>query len=174
MIYRNRCSPMKTENGCHSTHDIHKVQIFPNSGILAKNANLPLLDLSSELRNVKDKARSYIVTTVTLKESEPPCFEQTGSGPNFQGGVLTLCTCKHQMRSRLSVEEWEADVWIAGFTSRTIHEGKHWLFFLTKVESAHDSHSDLWSTMNADSRKEKAAHLHFLSAGAQNQPVKGA
>ena len=66
------------------------------------------------------------------------------------------------MRSRLSVEEWEKDVWIAGFTSRTIHAKKHWLFYLAKVEAAHDSHSDLWSNIDTDTQNAKAAHLHYL------------
>ena len=162
MKKRNRCSTMKKPTGCHGVQDIENVQRFPTEGVLYRNANLPLLDLRSELRNVQDKARSYSVTSVTLRNSEPPSFEQTGSGPNFQGGVLTLCTCKHQMRSRLSVEEWEDHVWIAGFTSRTIYEGKHWLFYLAKVESAHRSHSELWSKLGAGSRNAKAAHLNYL------------
>jgi hypothetical protein len=26
-------------------------------------------------------------------------YSQTASAPNFQGGVITLCTCKHWMRT---------------------------------------------------------------------------
>ncbi len=65
------------------------------------------------------------------------------------------------MRSRQSADDWPG-IWIAGFTSRTIHDGKHWLFYLAKVKSAHDSHSDLWSDMDATTRNAKAAHVHFL------------
>jgi hypothetical protein len=65
------------------------------------------------------------------------------------------------MRSSLSAGEW-SNVWIAGFTSRTIHEGRHWLFYLARVESAHESHNDLWNSVDASSRDAKAAHLHFL------------
>jgi hypothetical protein len=53
-------------------------------------------------------------------------------------------------------------VWIAGFTSRTIHADNHWLYYLAKVQSAYDSHSDLWNSVDADYRKEKAAHLHYF------------
>jgi hypothetical protein len=171
MKKRNRCATIETTNGCQIGQDVHTVQPFPSSRSLANNANLPLPILSAQLQAVGGAAYSYVVRTVKLKkESEPVCFEQTGSAPNFQGGVLTLCTCKHQMRSRLSVDDWEAQVWIAGFTSRTIHEGERWLFFLAKVKSAHDSHGDLWGSMDADTRKEKAAHVHLL--GDMYEPIK--
>jgi hypothetical protein len=160
MKHHNRCSPVKTANGCHSVHDDQKIQAFPRNGILAENANLPLPILASKMQRVAGKAYSYVVSTVTLNHATN--FEQTGSAPNFQGDVLTLCTCKHQMRSRLSIQEWEDDVWLAGFTSRTIHDGRHWLFFLAKVETAYESHSDLWNDVDAVYRREKAAHLHYL------------
>jgi hypothetical protein len=92
---------------------------------------------------------------------ETTTFEQYGSAPNFQGGVLTLCTCKHQMRATQSNEGW-AGVWLAGFTSRTIHEGRHWLFYLAKIKSAHESHADLWEALKADVRNAKAADRNFL------------
>src|SRR5262245_60751715 len=140
MKSRNRCLPTKTANGCHSVEDIQTVQPFPKNGLLAKNTNRPLPILSSKLQTVQDRAYSYVVTSVILNQAT--IFEQHCSGPNFQGDVLTLCTCKHQLRSRLSSEQWQQDVWIAGFTSRTIHEGKHWLFYLAKIRWAHESHSD--------------------------------
>jgi hypothetical protein len=92
---------------------------------------------------------------------EKTAFEQHGAAPNFQGDILTLCTCKHQMRASQAGEDWEG-VWLAGVTSRTIHERKHWLFYLAKIESAFDSHSDLWAGMRAVTRNAKAAHVHYL------------
>jgi hypothetical protein len=160
MKHHNRCSPIKTATGCHSLNDDQKIQAFPRNGILAKSANLPLPILASKMQMIEGKAYSYVVRTVSLNEATN--FDQSGSAPNFQGDVLTLCTCKHQMRSRLSVQEWEDDVWLAGFTSRTIHDGRHWLFFLAKVETAYESHSDLWNDVDADYRREKAAHLNYL------------
>lgn len=157
------CSSNKPETGCHSVEDRQKVQPFPSNGRLFKNLGLPLPMLTSRIGQIRDCTYSYVVRTVKLdKEQETTAFEQHGSAPNFQGDVLTLCTCKHQMRSRLSADQWQDDVWIAGFTSRTIYDGKHWLFYLAKVKSAHDSHADLWKKMEADSRKKKAAHLHYL------------
>jgi hypothetical protein len=160
MMKRNLSSAMKPETGCQSIEDIQTVQPFPSVGLLAKNANLPLPILAATMQRVREKTYSYVVSTVRLNQAM--IFNQYGSAPNFQGDFLTLCTCKHQMRSRLSAEQWEADLWIAGFTSRTIHEGKHWLFFLAKIKTAHDSHSDWWSSKDADFRKKKAAHLHYL------------
>jgi hypothetical protein len=93
----NRCSPIKTANGCHNVLDIPEAQQFPRSGIFAKNANLPLPILASRVQRFQDRAYSYVVTSVLLNP-ETMCFEQTGSAPNFQGDVLSLCTCKHQMR----------------------------------------------------------------------------
>jgi hypothetical protein len=140
------------------------VQPFPTTGVLVRNLNLPLAILRGRIRNNEGRVYSYVVRTVKMK-SNTLGFEQHGSAPNFQGDILTLCTCKHQMRSRLSSEQWQNDVWIAGVTSRTIHDGRHWLFYLAKVESAHDSQSDLWSSMDAATRNAKAAHIHIHFLG---------
>ena len=160
MKKRDRCTTRKADTGCRTEQEIQTVQPFPSEGHLSKNLDLPLPLLKARIGQLKGSVYSYVVRTVKLNlESE---FEQHGSAPNFQGDLLTLCTCKHQMRSRLSPDQWEDGVWIAGFTSRTIYEGKHWLFYLAKVKSAHDSHSDLWNDMEADSRNEKSAHEHYL------------
>jgi hypothetical protein len=161
MKVRDRCSSRKADTGCQTADDIQTVQPFPRDGQIGNNMGLPLPLLVARLGQLKGRAFSYVVRTVEWDHGTST-FEQHGSAPNFQGDHLTLCTCKHQMRSRLSADEWEDDVWLAGFTSRTIHEGKHWLFFLAKVKSAHDSHSDLWDSVNADYRQNKSAHLHFL------------
>jgi hypothetical protein len=121
---------------------------------------LPLPLLTARIGQRKDRAYSYVVRTVKWND-ESAIFEQHGSAPNFQGDVLTLCTCKHQMRASQPVEDWP-EVWLAGFTSRTILDGKHWLFFLAKIGSACESHADLWTRMEAGSRKAKAAHVHYL------------
>jgi hypothetical protein len=161
MKQHDRSSKTRASSGCHNTKAIQTVQPFPETGLLADNSNLPIAILADRICKVRGSAYSYVVRTVNLKPNKLG-FEQHGSAPNFQGDVLTLCTCKHQMRSRLPADQWEDDVWIAGFTSRTINAGKHWLFYLAKVKSAHDSHSDLWSRMDASTRNAKAAHVHFL------------
>lgn len=160
MQNQNRSSKTIASSDYHAPQAILTVQPFPEAGKLADNSNLPLGILAGRTHKVRDEAFSYVVRTVNLKPHTLG-FEQHGSAPNFQGDVLTLCTCKHQMRSRRSVDDWMG-VWIAGFTSRTIHDGRHWLFYLAKVESAHDSHSDLWNHLDANTRNAKAAHIHFL------------
>ncbi len=148
------------ETGCHITNDIQTVQPFPTSGLLAKNLGLPLPILKSQVGKAAGRTYSYVVRTVGL-DDDSATFEQHGSAPNFQGGMLTLCTCKHQMRATQSADDWEG-VWVAGFTSRTIHQGRHWLFYLAKINSAHDSHADLWRELSASVSNAKAADSHFL------------
>lgn len=150
----------KTKSCCRSAKAILTVQPFPTSGPLADNLGVPLPVLMSEIEKAGARAYSYVLSTVKLAH-DSTTFEQHGSAPNFQGGVLTLCTCKHQMRATQSASMWKG-VWVAGFTSRTIHDGKHWLFYLAKIDSAHESHADLWKAMNARIRNAKVADLHFL------------
>jgi len=151
---------VKTESGCQVVEDIQTVQTFPTSGRLAKNLGLPLPVLKTQIGTANGKTYSYVLSTVKL-DHEATTFEQHGSAPNFQGGVLTLCTCKHQMRATRSAEDWQG-VWVAGFTSRTIHAGRHWLFYLAKMDAAHEAHSDLWKAMAANTRNAKAAETNFL------------
>lgn len=158
----DRCGSMKAKpkSGCQTVKEIQTVQPFPASGLLADNLGLPLPVLKAEVGETGSRAYSYVLSTVKL-DHESTTFEQHGSAPNFQGGVLTLCTCKHQMRATQVADDWEG-VWIAGFTSRTIHHGRHWLFYLAKIESAHKSHVDLWGAVKASVRNAKAADTHFL------------
>ena len=146
--------------GCHELQEIQDVQPFPTTGMLGKNLNQPLSVLFSRIRNVEARAYSYVVRTVMLNR-ETTTFEQRGSAPNFQGDVLTLCTCKHQMRSSQPADDWK-DVWVAGFTNRVRLDGKHWLFYLAQIESSYGSHCDLWTSLNEESRNAKAAHENYL------------
>ncbi len=160
MKTHNHCSSRKKDGECHSVQDIQTVQPFPSGGHLSRNLGLPLPILTARLSQRNDAVYSYVVRTVKWNHGTA-MFEQHGSAPNFQGGVLTLCTCKHQMRASRAAEDWPG-VWLAGFTSRTILDGKHWLFYLGRIESAYESHADLWSGMGAGSRRAKAAHAHYL------------
>jgi hypothetical protein len=160
MKERDRCSSRKPAAGCLSATDIQTVQPFPSDGQLGRNLGLPLPLLMARIGQLNDRAYSYVIRTVKW-DHETATFEQHGSAPNFQGDVLTLCTCKHQMRASQTAEDWRS-VWLAGFTSRTIHDKKHWLFCLAKIESAYQSHADLWTEMRAGTRNAKAAHFHFL------------
>lgn len=87
----------------------------------------------------------YVVSTVKLAQGR---FCQTGSAPNFQGGRLSLCTCKHRMRAVKQPTEW-TNSWVAGFTG--IREGGHnALFFLMQVEVAYPSFRELWNRSRLD------------------------
>lgn len=135
-------------------------QPFPSNGVLSENLDLTKTELRRLIGRERAPAYSYIVKTVAIDRATL-CFEQHGSAPNFQGGFLTLCTCKHQMRSSLDIEQWKGK-WIVGFTSRCRHQGRHWLFFLTRVADAYESQSDLWHNLPAVVRKSKSAQKHFL------------
>jgi hypothetical protein len=66
------------------------------------------------------------------------------------------------MRASLSGTACGANVWIAGFTSRSLYEGKHWLFYLMKVGEAFESQCELWDGVAGAVRRAKAARKHFL------------
>lgn len=53
---------------------------------------------------------AYIVTTI--KTTQPGFqLQQTGSAPNFDGGRITLCTCKHKDRATFQPMRGEPDPW---------------------------------------------------------------
>jgi hypothetical protein len=139
---------------------IETPQLFPKNGLLAENLNLSYGQLGNRLLDAEGVAYSYVVNSVRMNDSGQH-FEQHGSAPNFQGGRLTLCTCKHQMRTSLGYSEWPG-TWVAGFTSRRIHENRNWLFYLTKVQKAYESHADLWESLPAGVRQKKSTKGNFL------------
>ncbi|MCX4170810.1 MULTISPECIES: hypothetical protein [Paraburkholderia] len=92
---------------------------------------------------------AYVVRTVRLRNG---LLEQTGSGGNFDGDVVTLCTCKHGMRATLSSGEWRRK-WIAGFTSYTAEFGhQQYLKYLMRVGEAYDSQFDLVQALRDSER----------------------
>jgi hypothetical protein len=86
-------------------------------------------------------------------------FFQIGCGPNFQGGLITLCTCKHRMRTFKNPKQWKG-LWIAGFTGRSAGEDANYLVYLMQVEHAFGSHRDLWFSRQipAAAKRAKATH----------------
>src|SRR5947207_1314946 len=127
-----------------------QVQAIPKTGLLAHNLNRTRPELVKQLGGAEGGAYSYIVKSVRMDDSGQH-FEQFGAAPNFQGGCLTLCTCKHQMRTSLGCRDW-AGTWVAGFTSRcldvdAVSKRRHWLFYLTRVRKAYASHAELWDTL---------------------------
>lgn len=127
---------------------------------LKKDLSLKELQHDLEKREIKlgeNIVYVYVVATTEIKNNQ---IFQTGTGPNIEGGLITLTNCKHKMRCEmrddikngiyLNGDLWticEDNVWIAGLTTRnrsTNPYGKHFLFYLMKVGEYHDSFIDLW------------------------------
>lgn len=139
-------------------------QRFPTSGPLASNLNLDRDDLIGRIGALRGIVYCYVLTTV--KDADG-IFTQVGTAPNFQGGLVTLCTCKGQMRAGRDADVWEAgDIWIAGVTGAEAGPtGAGHLFYLMRVERAFASHRDLWTWLSAhapDAAKAKAADKNPL------------
>jgi hypothetical protein len=141
-------------------------QPFPENGILKRNSNLcktKLNDLINQSGLLKSNTSScvycYIIKSVKNIDGS---LQQKGCAPNWQGGIITLCTCKHFMRTFLETADWKGK-WIAGFTS--VNDGvdkKNALVYLMQVKDAFESHFDLWDNLPANTRKVKSAHENVL------------
>ncbi|MDP9238224.1 MAG: hypothetical protein M3P30_12660 [Chloroflexota bacterium] len=135
-------------------------QPFPQTGPLAANTNCERKTLWKILQGQDGIVYCYIVDTI---EYRGQVFCQTGTGPNFQGDLITLCTCKHYMRSGREIADWRGQ-WVAGFSGKHKVEGDplHYLVYLMKVADAYASHQDLWAQLSSEARHGKAAHLNRL------------
>src|ERR1700676_3419802 len=103
-------------------------QPFPTTGM---HLDLGKASLAKLVKDNSDPVYAYIMTSVV---PDGDLLQQTGTGPNFQRGYITLCTCMHRMRTFLPQKEWR-DKWVAGFTSRKCGD-RHWLFYLACVKKA--------------------------------------
>ena len=83
-------------------------QPFPRKGKLHDNSSLSLNTLRDIVGSEGTLVYCYVVDSV---KNEGGRFVQRGSGPNFQGDMVTLCTCKHHMRTSLSSDDWEGKCW---------------------------------------------------------------
>lgn len=106
---------------------------------------------------------SYVVPSIAI---EAGLLVQTGCGPNFEGSVVTLCTCKHQMRCGRDAKAW-LGTWIAGFTSSTARfSGHNWLVYLMRVGQTYLSQQDLVKDLRKKGRNDvlraKAADVNRL------------
>src|SRR2546428_8956797 len=102
---------------------------------------------------------AYIVTSIN---TVPPDFQlqQTGSGPNFDGGRITLCTCKHKDRATFHRssdpnDPWK-NVWVAGLTSKSEDPSRS-LAYLMCVERSFLSQMELWRALPDSCRRAKSA-----------------
>ena len=101
-----------------------------------------------------DEVRIYTVAS-TILDKKSHDVRHTGCGPNLEGGLATLCTCKHSMRQSYIPKDWKGR-WILGLTSRAMKKGfsgEHYLFYLMKVSQAFESHRDLFEYLAKGNRK---------------------
>ncbi len=135
-------------------------QAMPRTGRLAKNLNQRREALAERIAPFKkDTVYCYIVDTVEYSEGR---LYQTGSGPNFQGDLITLCSCKHKMRTYQDIKSRTKGVWIAGFTnSRDRDSGSNRLHYLMMVSERFESHRELWfsDSIPEETKFAKAANL---------------
>jgi len=100
--------------------------------------------------NVEDTIYYYVIHSVKFKKDKK-IFIQTGCGPNLEGNMITLCTCKHTMRTYPEVKK---NVWIAGITSNTLFKSKkRYLFYLFKIKETFNSHFDYYNYIKEHSPK---------------------
>lgn len=99
---------------------------------------------------------SYVVASTCLDAQGR--LRQLGSGPNYQGGLITLTTCKRRMRAALEVEAWPGQ-WIVGLSGNGLHEGRQWLVFVTQIERAFASHAELVKALPPEVRRAKSSRL---------------
>lgn len=139
-----------------------RYQSLPASGPLHANLNLDRHELTERIGILDGEVYCYIVRTVEYRGGQ---FVQRGSAPNFQGGLMTLCTCKWMMRAGRPVDAWPG-VWIAGITgAETGRLQRGHLFYLMRVQHAFAAHRDLWNWLLADApgaAEAKAADAHRL------------
>jgi hypothetical protein len=130
-------------------------QPFPRSGWLGGNLNRLLAFVRRELaRETGSTVYYYVVATIENRDGQ---FVQCGCAPNFQGNVLTLCTCKHLMRTVRDVANWPG-VWVAGFSGVGAGGGRNALVYLARIQHAFESHCELWhSGVLTESAKEAKA-----------------
>jgi Nucleotide modification associated domain 3 len=102
----------------------------------------------------------YVVASVERRPDGG--FAQFGTSPNFQGGVITLCACKHHMRSGARFRD-PSGVWVAGISGAGVGgtSGRH-LVYLMLVELRADSQAEMWERLEPDTREAKSASRHPL------------
>lgn len=117
------------------------------------------LDVRKLLQNNNSMVYAYVLTSVShdiVKDK----FIQEGCSPNFEGGIATLCCCKHHMRAYPNIKE---NIWIAGFTGASQKYGsKNKLYYLAKIKEIKYSFSELKEYLGEEITLAKDARYHKL------------
>jgi hypothetical protein len=147
-------------------------QPFPDYGPLHEHLDLRLDQLAEALRNgPPGDVYVYVVDTVELARRR---FAQGGNSPNFQGGVVTLCACKHMMRAREVFGRSGRPLWIAGITRSGLvdRRRRRYLFSLMYVPLTHrfESQAEMWESLAPETREAKSAA--FSPLGDLYEPLR--
>jgi hypothetical protein len=135
-------------------------QLPDGSAPVSLGIDLSLADLRARVAKVPPSpAYVYVIRTVGLDSQR--LFRQRGTAPNMEGGLITLCTCKHHLRTYRTPQEW-VGLWIAGFARSALSPMGNPLVYLMRVGQAAESHLDLWRSLPDAVREAKAADRHLL------------
>ena len=147
-------------------------QEWPNKGPLKENMDLSLQELKKRINNINTDETEiimYKVDSVKMRKGTGS-FIQKGSGPNFQGDIITLCTCRKDIRTWRTREQWKKR-WVAGFTGIDVtKEKKCFLFYLTKVKDAYISQREIWNHLSEKIVNEKNSRHNTFGDIYQPKP----
>ena len=122
--------------------------------------NLSAKDLMQKLNQYQnDEIYFYVLTTLKWVNEE---IIQQGCGPNLEGDLITLCTCKHYLRTFPDIRP---NTWIAGLTSLNLSKKIRFpslLFYLTRISHVYDTHAELWNNLTKKQRGIKSASVNVL------------
>lgn len=128
-----------------------------------------LSELQRLLRGTAATVYAYVVDTVRIRNQR---FEQQGCAPNIQGGMISLCTCKHRMRTFRDAGTWRG-FWIAGFSGHAKSPFGNLLYYLMKVGPAFSSHSDAWRSQEIPGAMKHAKSVRHNPIGDMYEPRPG-
>jgi hypothetical protein len=130
--------------------------------------NLDLASLEQRINAVgglfHEPVYFYVATSLSPGNGD---FVQEGSAPNIDGGLITLCTCKHSMRALHSPEKWPNNFWVAVLTGYSIpFKHQQSLYCLMRVKEAYQSQAELVQALHRTGRSAvvdaKNSMLHEL------------
>ena len=152
---------------CNNTYRDTSSQPFPTTGTLGQHRNFDLLSIKSLYAKDESLVYYYVIATVLNKEGS---FVQTGSAPNFQGGIISLCTCKRFMRTFFKPKHWEGK-WVAGFSGLDAGKRRNALVFLMRINHAYSSYAELWAAGEITKQTKLAKSASRDSFGDLYEPI---
>lgn len=150
------CKPKAIQNQLDKTVPF---QPFPTTGPLFDNLDLSKTELAERIDRLPGGLHSYTMTSVW--RDGIGLLEQRGSGPNYQGDCLTLCTCAHQIRAGKEPNDWLDDWWVAGFTSPDQCD-QIYLFYLAKIEKVYKSQAEICKALPPETLNAKTTRRNRL------------